>query len=216
MRNVRISPSILSADFGRLGGVVKELEESGADSIHLDVMDGRFVRNITFGPPVVRSIREYTGLPLKAHLMIESPTAYVDQFIDSGADAIIIHAESTGDKAAVLEHISGRGMGAGIAINPETPLASVAPYLQKADTLLVMSVNPGFGGQRFIPGTMAKIMEARRLIDKCGFKATISVDGGVNVQNAGEIRSAGADELVAGSAVIGSDDMKETIARLRA
>jgi ribulose-phosphate 3-epimerase len=213
---VKISPSILSADFSNIGKVAEELEEAGADSIHLDVMDGHFVRNITFGPILVNAIRRHTKLPLQVHLMIERPDLYVEQFGDAGSDMLIVHVEATScDIAKTIEEIKKNGMKAGISVNPDSDIRSVFQFLPDVDMLLVMSVNPGFGGQKFMSESLSKIKKAREYIESKGLKAKISVDGGIKIDNAGKVIKAGVDEIVAGSAITGAASMKKAIGELR-
>jgi ribulose-phosphate 3-epimerase len=198
---VMISPSILSADFSRLCDELKFCEKGGADIIHLDIMDGHFVPNITFGPPVIKSIRKCTEIPFDAHLMIERPDKFVKDFVDAGVDIITFHAEVKRPIEDVIRKISNYGPEVGIAINPETPFAKVKEYLEDVNYLLIMSVHPGFSGQSFIESTLDKIREARKYIDEEGLDVKIEVDGGVKHHNAKKIVEAGADILVAASAI---------------
>lgn len=199
-----LAPSILSADFARLAEQIRAVEESGAGLLHVDVMDGHFVPNITLGPPVVESIRKATGLPLDCHLMISEPDRYVDAFIDAGADLVSVHQEAAVHLHRTLSHIRTRGVMAGVVINPATPVAMLEDVLGEADYVLVMSVNPGFGGQKFIPRAIEKIRELRERIDATGLPVRIEVDGGVGPGNVRELVAAGAEWFVAGSAVFGS------------
>jgi ribulose-phosphate 3-epimerase len=215
MKTIKISPSILSADFSNLGKLIEELEMAGADSLHLDVMDGNFVKNITFGPVVIKSIRKLTKLPLETHLMIENPDMYVDQFAEAGSDMLIIHREAHCNIADTLSKIKAKGLKAGLAINPETGLRGTLEFLGGADQLLVMTVSPGFGGQAFISECLGKISEARKYIDEQGLKTVISVDGGVKADTGRLAVEAGADQLVAGTAIVNSKDMAAAIASLR-
>lgn len=210
---VLLSPSILSADFARLGEMAMELERLGADRIHLDVMDGHFVDNITFGPQLVESIRGVTSLPLEAHLMIERPEHFLDRFIDAGSDSIIIHYEAAAEPARLLDRIRKRGKEAGIAISPETPIGRVSGILGHADILLVMSVHPGFGGQKFIPSSTGRIREAMGFINDFGIDARIGVDGGVNMRTAQVAIKAGAGEIVVGSALFEGRALGPTLKR---
>ncbi len=198
---VKISPSILSADFSRLCDEIRRCEKGGADIIHLDIMDGHFVPNITFGPVVVKSIRKCTKLPFEAHLMIERPDKYAKNFVEAGSDIILVHREIKIAIEDVLRKVRNYGVDVGIVINPETPLEKVIGYLDKVEYLLIMSVHPGFAGQSFIESTLEKIRKAREYIDREGLNVKIEVDGGVKHHNAKKIIEAGADILVAASAV---------------
>ena len=202
---VMISPSILSADFSRLCDEIKLCERGGADSLHLDIMDGHFVPNITFGPVVIRSIRKCTKLPFEAHLMIERPDKYVKDFVSAGSDVILDQREIKISREDVLRKIRDHGAEPGIAINPETPFENVKKYLDSVNILLIMGVHPGFAGQSFIASTMDKIREARRYIDSQGLDVKIEVDGGVKHHNARKIIDAGAHILVAASAIFRGD-----------
>jgi ribulose-phosphate 3-epimerase len=210
-----IAPSILSADFTRLGEELRAVEAAGADWIHADIMDGHFVPNISYGPMIVAAVRRATKLPIDVHLMISEPDRYVPEFVQAGADWISVHAESGPHLNRSLQLIRGAGVKAGVVLNPATPVAAVEWVLDAADYVLVMSVNPGFGGQTFIPNSIARIEALRRMIAAHGSSALIEVDGGVGPQNAREILAAGADVLVAGSAVFGSGDYRAAIRALR-
>ena len=199
-----LAPSILSADFAKLADEIGEAEKAGADVVHLDVMDGRFVPNFTFGPPVVAAVRKATSLPLDAHLMIETPSRFLDDFIRAGVNRLSVHVEAEPHLDRTLNHIRENGVLAGVAINPGTPLAALEEILPIADFVLVMTVNPGFGGQRFIPSMLKKIDRLRKMIVLNGYKARIEVDGGVCPDNLRDILDAGAEIVVAGSAVFGS------------
>jgi ribulose-phosphate 3-epimerase len=212
---VKIAPSILSADFSRLGEEIRAAEKAGADLIHVDVMDGHFVPNITIGPPVVRSIRKTTKLPLDVHLMIEDPDEYVDDFAQAGADMITIHAEASVHLDRSIHYIKSKNARAGVSLNPATPLSVLDFILPEVDMVLIMSVNPGFGGQTFIPQSLNKLKMLRDLAGKKGFNTMISVDGGVNIDNAGDIVKAGADILVMGSAFFHADDYSELVRAVR-
>jgi ribulose-phosphate 3-epimerase len=202
-RATRIAPSILSADFGRLAEEIAAVEAGGADWIHVDVMDGHFVPNITIGPVVTEGARRATDLPLDVHLMIEEPDRYLEAFVAAGASVLTVHQEACRHLHRTLTHIRELGAKAGVALNPATPLASVQDVLPQIDLLLVMSVNPGFGGQSYIEASTEKVRSARAMLDEVGSDALIEIDGGVDAGNAAAIASAGADVLVAGSAVYG-------------
>jgi ribulose-phosphate 3-epimerase len=209
---IKIAPSILSADFSRLGNEVKKLEEFGADWVHVDVMDGVFVPNITIGPCVIKSIRQFTKLPFDVHLMIMEPEKYVEVFAGAGSDIITIHLEATKDVRGTLERIHELGKRAGLSINPATPFSKVLPYIDNLDLLLIMTVNPGFGGQAFISDCLSKIREARRYISDSGVGIDIEVDGGINAETGKRCVEAGANVLAAGNALFGSKDMRSEIA----
>ena len=210
-----VAPSILSADFGRLADEVRAVTDAGADWIHVDVMDGHFVPPITIGPLVVEAIRRATHLPLDVHLMIERPERHVAEFVRAGANGVTIHVEAADDVPAVLAAIRDTGARPGLALNPPTPLARVEPFLGLVDLLLVMSVNPGWGGQSFVEGSMEKLAAAREARRAAGARFVIEVDGGIKTHNAGAAAAAGADVLVAGSAVFASPDYAATIRALR-
>ncbi len=213
---VKLAPSILSADFGRLGEQVREAEEAGADYIHIDVMDGHFVPNITIGPLVLRSIRPLTSLPLDVHLMIENPEDHIDAFAHAGADLITVHVEVCAHLHRVIQQIHDRGIQAGVALNPATPLGTLEEILPDVELVLVMSVNPGFGGQEFVGGALDKIRRLRSWLDERGLSAEIQVDGGINAATIGKVAAAGATVLVAGSAVYGAKEgIGAAIATLR-
>jgi ribulose-phosphate 3-epimerase len=212
---VRIAPSILSADFARLADEVARVEAGGADFLHIDVMDGHFVPNLTVGPPIVEALRKVTKLTLDVHLMITDPDAFITEFLEAGADYLTVHVEACPHLHRTVQSIKERGAKAGVTLNPATTLATVEEILPDADLLLVMSVNPGFGGQHFIPGVLDKIARARRLIEATRSPALLEVDGGVKVENAGAIIGAGADVLVAGSAIFTSPDYGATILAMR-
>ncbi len=211
----KIAPSILSADFSKLEEEIKAVEQAGADWIHIDVMDGRFVPNITIGPVVVNSIRKTTNLPFDVHLMIVEPEKYIDSFIDAGADIITLHFEACTHIHRAVEYIKSKGKCAGVSINPATPVEILNEILPYVDIVLIMGVNPGFGGQKYIPTTTKKISKLRDMIEKLEIKPLIEVDGGVTIENAKEIKDAGTDILVAGSSVFSSKDYKETIQKLK-
>jgi ribulose-phosphate 3-epimerase len=208
---VKIAPSILSADFSNLQSDVKRAESGGADLIHIDVMDGHFVTNLTIGPVVVKGIRKATSLPFDVHLMISNPERYTKQFKDAGADIIVIHAEGQHHLHGILQDIKKTGAKAGVALNPSTPLSSVEDVLSDIDMLVIMTVNPGFGGQKFIQSLVPKIKRARDLIEKEGLNLDLEVDGGINVETAKLAVGAGANVLVAGNAVFGDRNIEENI-----
>ncbi len=212
---VKIAPSILSADFSRLGEEVKAVEEAGADWIHVDVMDGKFVPNITVGPLVVEALRKVTDLPLDVHLMIENADHYVEDFAVAGADIISVHAEACPHLHRTVQRIKDNGARAGVVLNPATTLFALDEIIEQVDLVLLMSVNPGFGGQEFIGSVLSKIELLRNTLNESGVELDLEVDGGVRPDNAAAIKQAGANVLVAGSAIFGSDDYKKTIEELR-
>lgn len=212
---IKIAPSILSADFGRLGEEVNAVEKAGADWIHVDVMDGHFVPNITIGPLVVEAVRKATKLPLDVHLMIENADRYIKEFADAGADIITVHVEACPHLHRTIQLIKDLKVKAGVVLNPATPLFTLDEILGEIDLVLLMSVNPGFGGQKFIPSVLEKIKLLRETIDLCVKEIDLEVDGGVKAENAKAVKDAGANVLVAGSAVFNSKDYKKTIKQLR-
>ncbi|HHP7234650.1 MAG TPA: ribulose-phosphate 3-epimerase [Desulfobacterales bacterium] len=210
-----IAPSILSADFTRLGDEVQAVAQAGADWIHADVMDGHFVPNITFGPMVVEAVRRVTDLPIDVHLMIENPDRYIAEFASAGADWISVQVETCPHLNRTVQFIRDRGAKAGVVLNPATSLDTVEWILDAVDYVLIMSVNPGFGGQSFIANSLDKIRRLRKTIDQRGLQVLIEVDGGVNSDTIYEVARAGADVFVAGSAIFGSNDYRATIAELK-
>ena len=212
---VRIAPSMLSADFGNLARDVARLEKGGADWLHVDVMDGRFVPNLTFGVKVIETLRRLTALPLDVHLMVVEPERYFDDFVRAGASTLTIHAEASPHLHRQLARIRELGCAAGVAINPATPLDAVSEVAGAMDLLLIMSVNPGFGGQQFIAGTVDRIRRARIMLDGAHSRAAIEVDGGINRETIAKCHRAGADTFVAGHAVFSAADPAEEIGALR-
>ncbi len=212
---IKIAPSILSADFSRLGEEVQAIDRAGADYIHVDVMDGHFVPNITIGPLVVDALRKVTAKPLDVHLMIENPDRYIPDFAKAGADIITVHQEAVPHLHRTVQLIKSLGKQAGVSLNPATPVETLDLILDELDLVLVMSVNPGFGGQAFIPSALDKIRALRQRITQRGLATELQVDGGVKIDNIREVVAAGANVLVAGSAVFNSDDYAATITALR-
>lgn len=216
MLPIHIAPSILSADFAQLGKDIQEVEQGGADWIHVDIMDGRFVPNITIGPLVVQAIRPVTKLPLDVHLMIVEPERYIEAFAKAGADSITVHAEACVHLHRTIHQIRECGVKPGVVLNPATPLSAIELVLDEVDLVLLMTVNPGFGGQSYIPAMSGKITELRRMLDTRGLQhVPIQVDGGINEQTARTVREAGASILVAGNAVFGAADRADAIRRIR-
>lgn len=212
---VKISPSVLAADLSNLASEVKDIEASGADMVHLDVMDGMFVTNISFGLPVIQSLRSKTNIIFDVHLMIDAPERYADRFIEAGADILTFHLEACKDSSDLLSRIREQGVMAGISIKPGTPVEEVYPYLDQCDMVLVMTVEPGYGGQKLIPETLEKVTKIKAEAKKRGLNIEIQVDGGINGENAKDAISAGATILVAGSSVFGKTDRKAAIDALR-
>jgi ribulose-phosphate 3-epimerase len=212
---VQIAPSILSADFARLAEEIARVEAGGAELLHVDVMDGHFVPNLTLGPPIVECIRKVTRLPLDVHLMITNADTYIPAFAQAGADYLTVHVEACPHLHRTVQSIKECRVKAGVTLNPATPLSALEEILGDVDLLLVMSVNPGFGGQQFIPSTLDKIARARRLLDRLGSRALLEVDGGVKVENAADIIQAGADILVSGSGIFDTTDYAITIKAMR-
>jgi len=212
---IKIAPSILSADFSRLGEEIRAAEKAGADLIHVDVMDGHFVPNITIGPLVVKAVKKVASIPLDVHLMIEDPDRYIKDFAESGADIITVHAEASVHLHRSIQNIKECGVKAAVSINPATPLCNIELILPIVDMVLLMSVNPGFGGQKFIPEVLLKIKQLKSLITGSRLKVEIEVDGGVTVDNVAEVQTAGADIVVMGNAFYNSKDYAETVRAVR-
>jgi ribulose-phosphate 3-epimerase len=213
---ILIAPSILAADFARLADEVAAVERAGADMLHIDVMDGHFVPNLTVGPPIVEALKKVTKLPLDVHLMITNADAFIPEFVDAGADYLTVHVEACPHLHRTIQSIKERGVKAGVTLNPATPMSSLQEILADVDLVLIMSVNPGFGGQSFIPSVLNKVVTARGMLDRIKSTALLEVDGGVKVDNAAKVIAAGATVLVAGSAIFSQPDYARTIAALRA
>jgi ribulose-phosphate 3-epimerase len=214
-RTIDIAPSILSADFSRLGEEIEAVKRGGATILHVDVMDGHFVPNLTVGLPVVQSLAAATDLPLDAHLMISEPGRYAQQFVTAGASMVSVHVEADAHLHRTLASIKSAGAQAGVVINPATPIESLSEALQFADYVLVMSVNPGFGGQKFISTSVDKVRRLRRMIDERNLNTRIEIDGGIDLQNIGAVVAAGAEIIVAGSAIFGAADPQAAVQGLR-
>ena len=212
---IKLAPSILSADFARLLEDVKKVEKAGCEYLHIDVMDGHFVPNITLGPAIVKSLRKDVNMVFDAHLMIENPDNYIKEFADAGCDIIVVHQEACTHLHRTIQNIKSHGVKAGVALNPATPIETVKYVLEDVDMVLLMSVNPGFGGQSYIPVVTKKIKELRALIDEMGLDIDIEVDGGVKPSNISEVVNAGANVIVAGSAIFNAGDIDEAVKSLR-
>ena len=212
---IKISPSVLAADFARLGEELLDIESAGADMIHLDVMDGLFVTNISFGLPVIEALRKKSGMVFDVHLMIVEPERYVERFIDVGADIVTFHHEASKDTVSTLKLIREKGAKASVSVKPNTPIEEIYPYLELCDMVLVMTVEPGYGGQTLIPETIEKVKKLKAEMDRRGLSIDIQVDGGINADNALDVKAAGANVLVAGSAVFKARDRRAAIDILR-
>ncbi|CEN83961.1 ribulose-phosphate 3-epimerase [Paraclostridium sordellii] len=212
---IKMAPSILSADFARLLEDVKKVENAGCEYLHIDVMDGHFVPNITLGPAIVKSLRNDVNMVFDAHLMIENPDNYIKDFADAGCDIIVVHEEACTHLHRTIQNIKSHNVKAGVALNPATPIENIKYVLKDVDMVLIMTVNPGFGGQSFIDGTIDKIKELKLLIDEQGLEVDIQVDGGIKPSNVDKVVKAGANVIVAGSAIFNSDDIDATVKEFR-
>ena len=212
---IKIAPSLLSADFSKLAEELKDIEKAGADLVHLDIMDGHFVPNITLGPGIVKSLRKDVNMVFDAHLMIENPDNYIKEFADAGCDIIVVHQEACTHLHRTIQNIKSHGIKAGVALNPATPIETIKYVLQDVDMVLLMSVNPGFGGQSYIPVVTEKIKELKALIDEMNLDIDIEVDGGVKPSNIAEVVNAGANVIVAGSAIFNAGNIDEAVKSLR-
>lgn len=212
---IKIAPSLLSANFAYLADEIKKVEAAGADLLHLDIMDGHFVPNLTFGPPVIAALRQVTKLPFDVHLMVTNPQELIEPFVKAGADILTVHAETAPHMHRLIQTIKASGVQAAVSLNPATSLTAIEEVLSDLDMVLIMSVNPGFGGQQFIPESVNKIKRLRQMIESCNLKVDIEVDGGINKTTAQAVVEAGANVLVAGSAVYGAPDVAKAIQELR-
>ena len=212
---IKIAPSILSADFSKLAEDIKVVEEAGCDLLHIDVMDGHFVPNITLGPPIVKSLKGKTTMPFDVHLMIENPDKYISDFIDAGADIITVHSEACIHLHRTIQNIKALGVKAAVSLNPATSLTDIEYVLEDLDMVLIMTVNPGFGGQSFIPNMLTKIKELKKMIDEKNLNVDVQVDGGIGPDNIHLVTEAGANIIVAGSAIFNSKNIKATVAQMR-
>lgn len=212
---IKLAPSILSADFARLLEDVKKVEKAGCEYLHIDVMDGHFVPNITLGPGIVKSLRKDVNMVFDAHLMIQNPDQYIKEFVDAGCDMIVVHQEACAHLHRTIQNIKSYGIKAGVALNPATPVETIKHILEDVDMVLIMTVNPGFGGQSFIEGMLDKIKELKSLIDSKGLKVDIQVDGGIKPDNVEKVVKAGANVIVAGSAIFNSEDIPTTVELFR-
>jgi ribulose-phosphate 3-epimerase len=214
-QNIKISPSILSADFSILGEEIKSLEKAGADLIHVDVMDGHFVPNITMGPPIIKMVRKFTKLPFDVHLMISPVEKYIKAFADAGSDIITIHPEATDNLKRAVTTIKSLGKKAGVSLNPKTPISALMDVINEIDLILIMSVNPGFGGQSFMSEVLPKVKELRKMINEKKLKIDIEIDGGINFETAPLAVKAGANILVSGTTIFAGGSLKDNILKLR-